>query len=927
MARAVPGTTLRIVLLLLGAAGCQAHSGVSAQATTTVRAGHARFQFLTASLLRMEYAPGGTFVDAPSVVVLKRDWAPVSVQTSRKDGWLQASSSALIVRYRLESGPFSPANLEVSWRDHAGAVHSWHPGDRDAGNLGGLTYSLDNISEANLPAGQLDLESPVNDSIPGIDLILPQAKPGLLSRSGWAFLDDSNTPLWNTTGSWIEPRPAADAQDGYLFTYDRDYPQVLADYAQLCGAIPMVPRYVLGAWVTDFNFEYFPGSRAATAPQTRHYNQGYLEHELERLQAARIPFAGLVLDFAWHNYGWEGGYDWSPLFPQAQELLAWLRRRDIRLSLNDHPGYIHTDESILSYRDSHASAVLAALGRPVPPQPAFSLDLTQRWRFRADPDDRGLAQRWFTAPDPGSWRPIHIGAPWQAQGYPGAATVGWYRAEVSLPAQLPAALYLYLGKVDKRYRVFVNGREVGHSEVHWPQELTYSEITPELRAGQTNVIALRIESGADGGGLLRAPVALYDVAPPQPIRFDLADQRQAEVFMEQLHGPLMRAGVDVWWVDGGSGALSLPGLDAQLWTNKVFYDYSQRASGERAFILGRYGDWGSERYPGYFTGDTYSQWPVLAYEVAFSARGGNVLVPYISHDIGGFHGRVIDFELYARWLEFGTFSAILRMHSAHENPEEGNLRMPWYYGERGVALMRKYFTLRAELLPYLYTYTRLAHTRSLPLLRPLYLAYPDLEEAYRQPHEYLFGAEVLVAPLVSPGGQREIYLPPGSWRDFFTGRPYGGDRTFTARYAVDEIPVFVRDGAVVPQGEAAAPPEQGALKKLILNVYGSAEGVFDLYEDDGRSLDYEAHHAVTHITHQRSGADRSRLTIAAAEGSFPGQPATRSYELRLFTDTAPTELSVDGRAGHAWRWDPARRIATVTLPQHPIRTALRIEWR
>jgi len=260
----------------------------------------------------------------------------------------------------------------------------------------------------------------------------------------------------------------------------------------------------------------------------------------------------------------------------------------------------------------------------------------------------------------------------------------------------------------------------------------------------------------------------------------------------------MRQGVDLWWVDGGSGAVDMPGLNKQLWTNKVFYDYTQQETGRRGFILGRYGDWGSERYPAFFTGDAYSQWPVLAYEVAFSARGGNVLVPYISHDIGGFHGAKIDFDLYARWIEFGTFSPLLRMHSAHANPREGNMRMPWVYGSQGIALMRKYFTLHTQLIPYLYTYTWLAHKESMPILRPLYLQYPQLEEAYQHSHEYFFGEELLVAPVLDPSGNRTIYLPPGQWIDFFTGRRYQGGTTFTAHYAVDETPVFVREGAIIP---------------------------------------------------------------------------------------------------------------------------------
>jgi hypothetical protein len=93
------------------------------------------------------------------------------------------------LRYRLRSGPFTAANLRVTWNDPAGTAHDWHPGDVDRLNLGGLTYSLDNISKPNLPEGQMDLESPVNDMIPGIDVLLPEAKPGLLSRGGYARLN------------------------------------------------------------------------------------------------------------------------------------------------------------------------------------------------------------------------------------------------------------------------------------------------------------------------------------------------------------------------------------------------------------------------------------------------------------------------------------------------------------------------------------------------------------------------------------------------------------------------------------------------------------------------------------------------------------------------------------------------------------------
>jgi alpha-glucosidase (family GH31 glycosyl hydrolase) len=892
-------------------------------------AGNARFEFLTPSMVRIEYSPTGQFIDAPSAVVLKREWPQVAVRVSRKDGWLIASSSAITVRYRLQSGQFTAANLELTWPDSAGKPHRWHPGDKDPLNLGGLPYSLDNVSQDNLPAERPDTQTPVNDVIPGIDVVLEEATPGLLSRAGYAFLDDSGTPVWNARVNWIEPRRPSNGQDWYFFAYDRDFHKVLREYAELCGPVPMVPRYALGPMVTDLNFEYFPGSAESRDPKTRRYNQQYLEDELTRLRRNLIPFDTLVLDFAWHNYGWDGGYDWSPLVPQPREFSAWLHRRGVKLGLNDHPGYANTEESSLSFSDSHAPQVLKALGREPPAKPAFDMDVSKLWQFAPDPKDQGLTQRWFAAPraEP-RWSPVRTGSSWQAQGFTDGHVVGWYRALVPLPARLPAKVYLYLGEVSKSYRIFVNGREASHSQAHWPQRLTYTDLTRYVAGGRENLIVLRVEPGENGGGLLRGPIAIRDVQPPARIFFDLSDRQQAEIYMRDLHGPLMREGVDFWWVDGGSGAVEMPGLNKQLWTNKVYYDYTQQESGRRGFILGRYGDWGSERYPGFFTGDTYSQWPVLAYEVAFTARGGNVLVPYISHDIGGFHGKKIDFDLYARWLEFGVFSPLLRMHSAHENPREGNLRMPWVYGEQGIALMRKYFTLRTQLIPYLYTYSWLAHRDALPLLRPLYLEYPHLEEAYRHSREYFFGDQMLIAPVVGPQDTATIYLPPGEWIDFFGGKRYAGGTSLTEHYGVEETPVFVRDGALIPEQPVSAYSDARPLDTIILNVYGSAPGNFQLYEDDGISLGYaRGEYALTDMTYRTASDGLHRLTIGPSRGAFPGQIQARAYELRIHAPVRPVSISVDGRALGPGSWDAAHSMAIIALPKRSVRERLELQWR
>ncbi|MGH8319662.1 MAG: TIM-barrel domain-containing protein [Steroidobacteraceae bacterium] len=924
---------------ILGAAAAgsfifaQAHAaGPSAAGTTQVIAGHARFEFLTPSLVRMEYSPSGRFIDAPTAVVEKRDWPAVRVRTTRAAGWLTLESAALTLRYRATAGAFTAADLSVSWRDAKGGTQEWRPGQADPGNLGGLTYSLDNISVTTLPPPGDDLGSPIGDIIPGINVLLEPATGGLLSRSGYAFLDDSLSPIWNADRSWIEPRPGPSGQDWYLFVYNRDYRKPLEEYAQLCGPVPMIPRYMLGPWITDLNFEYFPGTAESRSPAMRRYGEQHLESEVARLLGSHIPLSGLVLDFAWHDYGWQGGYDWSPLIPHPRALIEWLHARGVKLSLNDHPGYANTEESSLSYSDSHAPQVLRALGRPIPPAPSYDQSLAGGWRFAPDPHDAGLKAHWYaSAYDDARWHPIRTDAPWQQQGYPNYQGIGWYRASFRLPARLPRSLYLYLGEVSSTYRLFVNGVEVQHSHVQWPRRLTYADVTAALHAGQRNLIALRVAPppsppAGQPAGILSGPVALRNVVPPPRLYLNLADRKQAQISMRDLHAPLIREGVDFWWVDGGGGAAKMPGLDPQLWTNEVFYDATERQTGKRSFILSRYGGWGSERYPGFFTGDAYSQWRVLAYEVAYTARGGNVLVPYISNDIGGFHGAKIPFALYARWIEFGAFSPILRMHSAHENPLEGNTRMPWLYGPQGVALMRKYFTLRTQLIPYTYTYAWQAHERSMPLLRPLYLQWPDLAQAYRHFHEYYFGDEMLVAPVLEADGRRTVYLPPGNWMDFFSGKHYQGDTTFTAHYAADATPVFVREGAIVPEESAARGRAGRAPAALTINVYGSGRGQFDLYEDDGISLDYErGRYALTPMTYSSAGGEH-RLVIGPTRGSFAGQREVRQYRLRIHTARRPVSISVDGKHVARWHWEAHDPTAYLALPAASIRQALTVAW-
>jgi alpha-glucosidase (family GH31 glycosyl hydrolase) len=253
--------------------------------------------------------------------------------------------------------------------------------------------------------------------------------------------------------------------------------------------------------------------------------------------------------------------------------------------------------------------------------------------------------------------------------------------------------------------------------------------------------------------------------------------------------------------------------------------------------------------------------------------------------------------------------------------------MPWTYGARGVALMRRYFTLHTELIPYLYTYAWQAHRHAVPILRPLYLEGVHGAQAYRHPHEYFFGADLLVAPVLSASGERSVYLPPGQWIDFFTGKHYAGGKTYTAHYGVADTPVFVRAGAVIPEQQPSAYSNAKPLDPLVLQVYGSGVGRFDLYQDDGSSFDYRSgQYALTPIDyHTRNG--RHRLVIGPTRGKYRGQLATRGYALSLHTRHRPTALTVDGTPVQTVSWDGAHRIARVRIPAQSIRQVVVVTWR
>lgn len=868
--------------------------------------GDARFDVLSPTLVRMQHAHGG-FVDAPTAVVLNRAMGDKEFKAESRDGWLEIKTSRMAIRYLIGSGKLTSDNLRVVWKDGRGE-HQWKPGQPDEGNLGGPISSFNAILEETKPENTL-----------------PDFPPGPLSRSGYHLLDDSRTPVWDEKAEWIAPRADKEAQDWYFLVYGTDFAGMFREYTELCGRIPMIPRYALGAWVTDLNFEYF----------NQNVDQEYLESLVARFRKEGIPLDILVLDFGWHLFGWRGGLDWSPIIPDPKAFLKKMRDKGIRVTLNDHPG------SGLFMLDSHVESVRKELNLSLPSVAEWE-DISKDWLFRTDPDKRGQDEGWFsTDHNESDWHKMPEATTWENAGFAGYDGIGWYRKWVEIPERFRGKpVHITFGGVDDEYDLYANGSFVVHYGApgqSYYERLSSTDITSHVRPGERNLICLRVLDWGHYGGITRWPVAISNEAVKlSSVYFNLANKREAEVYMA-LHNAIIDQGVDFWWIDGDSAWMD--GLNSQMWTNHVYYDSQEKHTGKRSFIFSRYGGPGSHRYPAFFTGDCYSNWKVLAYEIPYTLKAGNALIPYVTHDIGGFIGTLKDdFELYARWVQFGALSPILRLHSAHENPDEGNARLPWNYGRRGIELAGKFFRLRYSLIPYLYTYCRAAFDTGLPLARPLYLEYPDLEAAYEHFDEYLLGREMLVAPITSPGrngvAARDVYLPPGKWTDYFTGRRYDGARTIRYECPLDRMPIFVRDGAIIPMQPDMAFTAQAPLDPLILDVYAGKPAAFDLYEDDGLSLDYRRGKcAWTPIRLERDGAAAWRIRIGPARGAFKGQVAVRRHVIKLHCARKPQHVTADGSkleekpsAWPGWEWDPTRNQATIRLKAVPVRRAVEVRY-
>ena len=363
-----------------------------------------------------------------------------------------------------------------------------------------------------------------------------------------------------------------------------------------------------------------------------------------------------------------------------------------------------------------------------------------------------------------------------------------------------------------------------------------------------------------------------------PVPFSIADSHFTKAYFEELHHPMEAEGVDFWWMDWQQGTVSgLPGLDPLWWLNHLhFYDLG-RGGEKRPFIFSRWGGLGNHRYPIGFSGDTVVSWESLAFQPYFTATAANVNYGWWSHDIGGHMGGIEDPELYVRWVQYGVFSPILRLHCTNNPFHE---RRPWGYDAETDQLASDAMRLRHAFIPYLYSMSWRNHTQHEPPIRPMYFENPHDEPAYHCPDQYWYGSELIAAPFVAPAdpdtrlSRQVVWLPEGDWFNFFDGSRITGNGFHSAYGRLSDIPLFAKAGAIVPTTPAvrngAANPET-----IEIHAFPGADNTFELYEDDGGN-----NHSLTPI--RQTWSDPTwELTIDPVLGDTNHLPQVRTFVIHF----------------------------------------------
>ena len=424
-----------------------------------------------------------------------------------------------------------------------------------------------------------------------------------------------------------------------------------------------------------------------------------------------------------------------------------------------------------------------------------------------------------------------------------------------------------------------------------------------------------------------------DIKKEEPVLFDIADDKFREGYFKHVHHPLEKQGVDYWWIDWQQGENSgHKGLDPLWLLNYFHYKDSEREDRRRGLILSRYAGVGSHKYPIGFSGDTIITWKSLDFQPYFTATASNIGYAWWSHDIGGHMNGVRDDEMFVRWVQFGVFSPIMRLHSTCN---EFSGKEPWKYNQIAERIVKKYLRLRHRLIPYLYTMNKRANVDKLPLILPLYYYEPANDKVYNYKNEYYFGEDLIVCPVTgkidteSGLAKTKIWLPEGEWFDIFSGVRYSGSRELEIYRNLEDIAVFAREGSILPLDANISTNDIKNPTELDLNIFTGKSGEFILAEDEKEYKTYvESDWAYTKYE-LIDEDDKQIFKIHPVSGNKNATREKRKYNLHFYGIGNESELNILSDKGSVTplctEYDENKNALIIRLPEISTTSTLEVE--
>jgi alpha-glucosidase (family GH31 glycosyl hydrolase) len=898
------------------------HDGKARQNATVV-AGGARFEVLEPDVIRLEYAPDGKFLDQPTFNVLDRNLPVPPYTVRRAGGWLTIRTSQMVLSYRLGSGAFSTANTRVqllgrtaSGTSAAEPAWEWECAYGQVCQSGSATLS-----------GGAALASNHNGYVSPAGFIASYSNPG----------DDAT---WPVLGAPAGPATVTIRYSNYIGAIGGPAPRTMTLVVN--GTATQVTLPPTSSW-DDWSTVTEPATlRAGTntvavdcaTGDDCNVNVDDIAVTAPGATAAPLlpagPLGGYLRSFDSTNGTYSGTPSCGPgesnttcqapipsMAAGALDKSGWYLLDDTQSTVWTSSGWIAPrpagdleDGYLFGYGEDYTGALrsLAALtgNAPLLPEYAFGNWFSRYYPYSTDEYENQLLPE-FKA-NGVSLDTLSVDTDWKSPNQ-------WDGWEWN-PALFPDP------------QAFLNWAK--SQGIHVTLNIHSSVSTSDPQYAKAQAIA---------GGTLAAsscfsgPCAVWD--------WSQIPQAESNFALQQ---PIQDQGVAFWWLDWccDQSNVSMPGVTPDGWINHL-YAQDLVNTGQRGFVLARIGaslqnsiagaypagPWSDHRSAVAFTGDTWSTWNTLAMEAQLASDEGSIGEPYVSDDIGGFIGPPSGTpndpdDLYLRWLQLGTFQPIMREHSDgvdwHQNP-----RLPWEYDASTQATGDAFMQLRESLVPYLYTLAEQASSSGLPMTQALYLDYPAQAAAYDHPSEYLMGPDMLVAPVTTPGSvaTTSVWFPPGRWTDWFTGATFTGPSTQTLSVPLDRMPVFVKDGGIVPLQPSSGQASTAGSAPLTLRVFAGRSGQYTMYDDAGTGLGYQhGQYSDTPISY-RSGTGTSTLVIGPAHGSYPGAPASRKYTVDLVDVSRPSSVLVNrhplpSSGASGWSYDAATHTLRVPLGSVPV---------